>query len=251
MFDPKTQIDHNYSKTRSSEDDGFLQFRPNNNNTQESDDSGVCSPPLWKNSPSPNPSPSHPLISHYCLSPNSRTKAIARGQRELMEMVKNMPESSYELSLKDLVEHHHKIAGPQVQNIGKNQILQKRAVFVKVKRQESKKNGSFEEKGLFLKMGFLPFNLGSKKMKRFGDSNIGSGKVISTERDWWKKKFTGSSDSYSSGISSNSGGGSSSGWSYGGAGSSVRSSGDSQRKKHGVLTGCWPFSQSRSNKSIE
>lgn len=38
------------------------------------------------------------------MSPASRTEAIVRGQRELMDMVKNMAESNYELTLKDLVE---------------------------------------------------------------------------------------------------------------------------------------------------
>ncbi|TXG53070.1 hypothetical protein EZV62_022239 [Acer yangbiense] len=67
------------------------------------DDSGVCSPPLWRTSP--NSSPQHRKNHYRSLSPSSRTQAIARGQRELMEMVGRMPESCYELSMKDLVEH--------------------------------------------------------------------------------------------------------------------------------------------------
>ncbi|KAG2268962.1 hypothetical protein Bca52824_063517 [Brassica carinata] len=65
-------------------------------------DSGVCSPTLW--STSPPRSPRHRPEDYSSLSPDSKAQAIARGQRELMEMVSKMPESCYELSLKDIVE---------------------------------------------------------------------------------------------------------------------------------------------------
>ncbi|GER51621.1 hypothetical protein STAS_29014 [Striga asiatica] len=154
------------------------------------------------------PEPVSPLL---CLSPNSRRKSIASGQRELMEMLKDMPESSYELSLQDLVEHHRQkmeiddVEGPHLQNRAKN-----RAVFVK----KVKRHRGFEDRGLFLKMGF-PFNLQSRKVKRIGDSS--NSMSPKPERDWWKKKFTGSNDSESSRISSDSG------RSYGGGSQSVSS----------------------------
>ncbi|KAI3460537.1 hypothetical protein Pfo_017200 [Paulownia fortunei] len=283
MYDPRTHYDHSYGNLGTtnfankdsrlaqnieicsswSSDQEVVQFRPSNHQeAMESDDSGVCSPPLWKNSPSPPRSPSQPLLNHHIyrsLSPNSRAQAIVRGQRELMEMVKNMPESSYELSLKDLVEHHKmETQAPRVERLNNSNIqnLHQRGV-VKVKRQESKKNDknmmrseSFENKGLFLKMVF-PFSLHSKKKNKFASNT--SGKVSPKpevpkgggERDWWKKKFTGSSDSDSSRTSNNSGstessGGNSSGRSY-----------SSGRKKNGFLSGCWPFFQSRRSKSVE
>lgn len=220
-------------------DQEFVQFRPNSHtqNAVESDDSGVCSPPLWKNSPSP----SRPLLSHHVyrsLSPTARLQAISRGQKELMEMVKSMPESSYELSLKDLVEHHRNEAPPPPPLSGQDS--PQRGGAVKVKRQESKKseknlvrNGSFEleSKGMFLKMVF-PFTMQSKKKRNLDRSY--SGRVSSKngvggggggEGDWWKKKFTGSSDSDSSRISNNSGGGGSSSRSSSGGSSSDRSYG--------------------------
>ncbi|GER40299.1 hypothetical protein STAS_16952 [Striga asiatica] len=172
------------------------------------------------------PEPVSPLL---CLSPNSRRKSIASGQRELMEMLKDMPESSYELSLQDLVEHHRQkmeiddVEGPHLQNRAKN-----RAVFVK----KVKRHRGFEDRGLFLKMGF-PFNLQSRKVKRIGDSS--NSMSPKPERDWWKKKFTGSSDSESSRISSDSG------RSYGGG---------SQRENEGILSGCWQLFQSKSSKSV-
>lgn len=75
----------NYQSRRSS--------RREEENTE--DDSGFSSPPLWETTAKTD---------YKYLSPNSKSQAIARGQWELMEMVKAMPESSYELSLKDLVQ---------------------------------------------------------------------------------------------------------------------------------------------------
>ncbi|KAL2503639.1 embryo defective [Abeliophyllum distichum] len=211
----------NYENQRNWNNQG-VQFRPNQG--MEEDDSGVLSPPLWKRSPSPPKSPSQPLLHHQnyrVYSPNSRAQAIARGQWELMEMVKNMPESSYELSLKDLVEHHRIETQDQEERLNKErkngiQGLNQRG---KVKRQESKKNekivrnGSFDNRGLFLKMGF-PISLKSKKKKNI--VNNSGGKVSpkpegSTDKDWWMKRFAGSTDSGSSGSVSGSG---SSGRSY-------------------------------------
>ncbi|KAL3840038.1 hypothetical protein ACJIZ3_024629 [Penstemon smallii] len=187
----------------------------------ESDDS----PPLWSNS----------------LKIPSQ---ITRGQWELMVMVKNMPESSYELSLKDLVEHLKIEAESQTNQkekgersaANRKQILHQRGVLNNV-HQERKKNdnnviksGGLETKGLFLNMVF-PLPLKSKKKKNFA-SNTSGGFLSRTEegikgggeRDWWKKKFSGSSDGDCSRTSTNTGsssttitissGGSSSGRSY-------------------------------------
>lgn len=249
MNDPRLHLsqtnDHNFkdpfplNRSRSSPDEiscsstfpdhEFVQFRPNSHspNAAESDDSGVCSPPLWKSSPS---TPSEPLLSHHVyrsLSPASRIQAITRGQKELMEMVRNMPESSYELSLKDLVEHHpiepHAPPPPRV------------------RRQESRRNmarnGSLklENKGMLLKMVF-PFSLQQPKKRSSLDRSF-SGRVLPVkiggggggggggEGDWWRKKLGCSSDSDSSRISVNSGGGGSSRSSSAGS-SSCRSYGD-------------------------
>lgn len=133
-------------------------------------------------------------------------------------MVKNMPESSYELSLRDLVENQRIESQPP-------QLNDQKRVVVKVKRQESRKNErglmrieSFENKRVFLKM-VIPFSLKSKKKKKC--VNNSSGRVSPKpevgkggEMDWWKKKFSGSSDSDRSRRSNNSG--SSSGRSDGG-----------------------------------
>nr|XP_043624852.1 uncharacterized protein LOC122596352 [Erigeron canadensis] len=93
---------HNYYFNHHANNNYYRSF--NNDNfrleTRDEEEEEVSSPPLWRTN----------YISSVedprALSPASRAQAIARGQRELMEMVENMPETSYELSLKDMVDHH-------------------------------------------------------------------------------------------------------------------------------------------------
>ncbi|KAL1561196.1 hypothetical protein AAHA92_03933 [Salvia divinorum] len=254
MNDPRFHLskssDHNFKdpfpqiESSASIDHEFVQFRPNFHCS--GDDSGACSPPLWKSGPS---TPSEPLLSHHTyrsLSPAARLQAIARGQRELMEMVRNMPESSYELSLKDLVEHH-RVEG-HAPPPGDSP--------ARVRRQESKRSMSrsgslkIESRGVFLKMVF-PFSLQPKK--RSGIDRSFSGRVSPAkgggggEGDWWRKKVSRSSESDSSRMSVNSGGGGSSRSSSAGS-SSCRSFGGG-RKMQDYQTGCWPFIRATNGKS--
>ncbi|GFY96541.1 hypothetical protein Acr_11g0008470 [Actinidia rufa] len=144
----------NFENYRNSQGGG-LQFRGENTE----DESGFSSPPLWKTSP-----PVSPQRNYRTLSPNSRSQAIARGQWELMEMVKKLPESCYELSLKDLVQH------PRV-NDQESCLVGEKILIV---RQGSKRNDgkaemmrsrSVENGGFLLKMVF-PFSLRSIKKKK-------------------------------------------------------------------------------------
>ncbi|CAI9763988.1 unnamed protein product [Fraxinus pennsylvanica] len=228
-----------------------VQFR--HNQVTEEDDSGVFSPPLWKNGPSSPKSPSHPLLhqqNYRVYSPNSRAQAIARGQWELMEMVKSMPESSYELSLKDLVEHHRIETQNQDQDQAERLNKEKnhgiRGLHQRSKKNEKMiRNGSFDNRGLFLKMGFPTF-WKSKKKRSVVKSY--SGKVSpkpegSFDKDWWMKRFSGSSDSDSSRSKTGSSG------STGCGSGSVRK--DSSRKRNGFLSSCLPCFQSRRNKPEE
>uniref|UniRef100_A0A5B7AR33 Uncharacterized protein n=1 Tax=Davidia involucrata TaxID=16924 RepID=A0A5B7AR33_DAVIN len=236
---------------------GGVQFRPE----YMEEESGVCSPPLWKTSPPRSPvHPRPPQNSYRHLSPTARTQAIARGQWELMEMVKNIPESSYELSLRDLVEQTTKVGAQEEEClVGEkffgNEIVNQRVKVVK--RQESKKNEqkvkigrstSLENRGLFLKMVF-PISFGSKKKKNSA-TNSTCAKVSpkpeasdksskGVDKEWWKKRFSVSGDSNGSTGSSGSSGSSSSGRS------------NSSRKMSGFLSGCWPFFYSRKSKSAK
>lgn len=180
------------------------------------DDSGICSPPLWTTSP-PR-SPQHRANHYRSLSPASRTQAIVRGQKELMEMVRNMPEACYELSLKDLVEQ------PFVDQARQESVPEERALY---RRESSKKmndkriqgrrsTGGIDGGGLYLKMGF-PVFLGSRKNKQKNESSpvtntsakvspkppVTDGSVKGVDKEWWKKRFSVSGESESGGSSSN------------------------------------------------
>lgn len=184
-------------------------------------ESGVSSPPLWKNSPPRSlVHPLHSSMNHRSIPPSSRALAIAKGQWELMEMVKNMPESCYELSLKDLVEKNSILEGNQEECLinkeeekeKENLTISQEQVVKSIKRQESNKNKkgkmirheSFEERGSVLKV-FFPIPLDPKKKEKMRNSTKKtkvSPKPIessrSLEKDWWKKRFSCSSESDSS-----------------------------------------------------
>ncbi|XP_073285998.1 uncharacterized protein [Primulina huaijiensis] len=176
-----------------------VKFIPNDNiqESMESIESGYCSPPLWRNR----------HHNHTCISPNSRLQAIVRSQFELMELVKSMPESSYELSLTDLVEDpKSETRVPQLRGLDNDRGLRRRSRESK-KSDRITRSESFENRGLLLKLVF-PVGLPSKRTKSM-DKNVG-GRVESLkfcgERDWWKKRFTGSTDSDSSRTSGGSSG---------------------------------------------
>ncbi|KAI9200342.1 hypothetical protein LWI28_006263 [Acer negundo] len=185
------------------------------------DDSGVCSPPLWRSSP--NSSPQHRKNHYRSLSPSSRTQAIARGQRELMEMVGRMPESCYELSMKDLVEQpmieskqesFREETKSSVKSNDDKGLLKKKK-NEKKQIQMMKRSGSADNERFLLKMIF-PVYLGSKKNnnnKKKNDSlsnnncskiTVCDGSDKGVDKDWWNKRFTKNSASAKSSASSSS-----------------------------------------------
>ncbi|KAK0576093.1 hypothetical protein LWI29_011743 [Acer saccharum] len=186
------------------------------------DDSGVCSPPLWRKSP--NSSPQHRKNHYRSLSPSSRTQAIARGQRELMEMVGRMPESCYELSMKDLVEHpmieskqesFREETKSSVKSSDDKGLLKKKK-NEKKQIQMMKRSGSADNERFLLKMIF-PVSLGTKKnnnnnnKKNDSLSNNNCSKITvcdgsdkGVDKDWWNKRFTNNSASAKSSASSSS-----------------------------------------------
>ncbi|OIT18734.1 hypothetical protein A4A49_43608 [Nicotiana attenuata] len=229
ILDPVTTSDYSYNLRNWPKNDvESVQFRvqESSNHVDYGDESGVSSPPLWKNS--------HQISTNYRSHSNSsRALAIARGQFELMEMVKNMPESCYELSLKDLVEQNRVLESDQEEclinkeeeNFTSTTSLEQQRMK-SIQRQESnsskksnnnkndhQKKGkmirseSFENQRLFLKM-FFPISLESKK-KNLKNSPKTSTKVSpkpegsvksskNVEKDWWKRRFSCSSESDSS-----------------------------------------------------
>ncbi|XAR49608.1 hypothetical protein NMG60_11032866 [Bertholletia excelsa] len=213
------------------------------------DETGTFSPPLWKESQPV----SRPINNYRNLSPNSRAQAIARGQWELMEMVKNMPESCYELSLKDLVEHPR--LEPQEEKFNQRERLMKRQESKRGDRNNAKmvRSGSFENGGFLLKMVF-PISLGSKKKTKNLGTSISSrvtprleascsDKSLSkgVDKEWWRKRSSASSESESIATSSRGGSTSSGSRSSSSGGSSRSNSGRSSRKINGCSSSCWSF----------
>ncbi|KAL0724282.1 hypothetical protein Bca4012_038881 [Brassica carinata] len=200
-------------------------------------DSGVCSPPLWRTSPPKSPPQNHKQADHQNLSSVSKAQVIARGQRELMEMVSKMPESCYELSLKDLVEVNTE--EEKDREVFDEMPLRKEKMKSKVVRKSKSdrwvdprsRNRGVNNSGFLLNLGF-PVSLGAKKKTKKKDDDDGSvtsrgswasprPSSISEDKDWWKSE---SSRSLRGVSRINSGGSKSS------AGSSSRSNSDRSRR---------------------
>ncbi|XVE60220.1 hypothetical protein DITRI_Ditri05aG0110500 [Diplodiscus trichospermus] len=228
------------------------------------DESGVSTPPLWRTSPSSSP-PHRENMNYRCLSPSSKAQAIARGQKELMEMVSRMPESCYELSLKDLVEHQPVVVEPKQERFAEGRCTIKGDRYKKEKgkkkqkhpKPQIKRSGSIDNGGFLLKMAF-PISLGSKKNKKKSiDSNTNhnskvspkptasDASVKSVDKDWWKKR-SGSSESESGGSTINSGSTKSSRSSSTSSSNSCRSISSSSRRHR--RSSCLAFLLARKSK---
>lgn len=158
------------------------------------DDSDISSPPLWKTSPLTTPttipSPLHLL------------------RREAMEMVRSVPESTHELSLKDMAG----LPAPVWMNRrSKSEANDQEENKKKMKRRRNERrasrNRSMDSRDFLLKM-FLPTALGQKK-RSFG--NCTRSKLLpkpdqemekSVEAEWWKKRFSSSRESVNNRTSS-------------------------------------------------
>ncbi|KFK42104.1 hypothetical protein AALP_AA2G211400 [Arabis alpina] len=199
-------------------------------------DSGVCSPPLWRTSPPKSPS-------HQSLSPVSKAQVIARGQRELMEMVNKMPESCYELSLKDLVEVN-------TQEEKDREVFDEMPLRKKNKPRKMKSDkwvDPIRNNGFLLKLVF-PVGFGGKrkmmmKKKDEDDSCVTSKRswicprrsisdlsLMKTEdKDWWKNDLSESRRSQRVGVSRIN------------SGSSKSSRSNSDRSQRDENSGCLSF----------
>ncbi|XWS25051.1 hypothetical protein CRYUN_Cryun27aG0037500 [Craigia yunnanensis] len=250
----------NYSNYRSWK---CLEGRFGAETSMMEDESGVSTPPLWRTSPSRSP-PHRQNINYRSLSPSSKAQVIARGQKELMEMVSRMPESCYELTLKDLVEHQPVLVEPKQESFAEGRGVINEDTCKKEKRKKQKnpkpqisRSGSIDNGGFLLKMVF-PISLGSKKKKK-NDSNTNHNSNVSpkptvsdasgksVDNDWWKKR-SGSNESESGGSNINSGCSKSSRSSSTSSSSSCRSISNSSRRHR--RSGCLAFILARKNKTV-
>ncbi|KAJ9167104.1 hypothetical protein P3X46_021779 [Hevea brasiliensis] len=231
----------------------------------DDEDSGICSPPLWRTSP-PR-SPQHRQNHYRSLSPSSRAQEVARGQKELMEMVSRMPEGCFELSLRDIVEKRSMVdqtieKRSMVDQTKEENFSKERSIngedFNAREKAEKKKNDkrrqvnrseSIDNGGFLLKMVF-PISWSSRKKKKKKNNNLamnnstrdgtvspkpllldGSAKVV--ENEWWKQKFLETGETENGGFSGNSGSSKS-------GDSSSRSSSRNSSTRHG-RDRCWSF----------
>lgn len=130
-----------------------------------------------------------------------------------MEMVRNMPESCYELSLKDLVERPRMLEVDE-DNASTDGLVKREDGKVKKKNERKKpmvmRSGSMDSGGFLLKMVF-PISLGSyKKNNKMVNKNkknksdcveeeSTSDKQVPprpcVDKDWWKKRVSASGGS--------------------------------------------------------
>jgi len=137
---------------------------------------------------------------HQCsiVSEPSRSKYILEGKKELMEMMQDMPESSYELSFQDMVVEQHqvpqpepetepvcsKVQQPQHKKLNKNK---------KKNKKENKSNRhskmlrveSMDSETFLLKM-FFPISLDWMKKP----TKVPNGTVVEQkDKEWRIKRF--------------------------------------------------------------
>ncbi|KAH7520945.1 hypothetical protein FEM48_Zijuj08G0199500 [Ziziphus jujuba var. spinosa] len=157
---------------------------------QAQDSFGAYSSPFQESNNMTNITDSSPLLPynhHYCnLSPASaRRGLILESRRELMEMIHNIPESCYELSLKDIVDQQHGLQ----EDAAKESVIEDRSFHfdteAQIRKQKRKKKSfktgqlsrieSMEDKTFLIKMFFPITPLSSnKKGKQLSRSKVTS-----------------------------------------------------------------------------
>lgn len=170
----------------------------------QDDDYFAYSPPLWSRNVNIKQEKPTSLLQknrhHICPSPTSRLQAILNAERQLMEMVENMPESSYELSLRDIVDEqqtlrkgqHNEELDKTSMNLG-TKVVRRTQKKKYIKRPSKISRSESMDSGVFLLKMFIPSFLGSKKKSTSGtDSKVwrslsfdGPEKPVGG-KGWWK-----------------------------------------------------------------
>lgn len=221
--------------------------------------------PLWKTDMSRNvrneSSPLLPRGHHYSnISPRSRLQVMAEGRRKLMEIVHSMPESSYELSLKDIVDEQQISEGAQDEMPKQRTISDFKSEAEIIKKQKTKKPKSFSksgnisrstsmEKEKFLIKMFIPTSL---SFKIRSDNTTNDTKVPPrssmeltdnrADKEWWVKRILFTKEGRKSGSSSRNSSTST---------SSRNSSTSRYDDNMDALPSCWPIFCTKKSKSIK
>ncbi|XP_073013008.1 uncharacterized protein [Typha latifolia] len=221
-------------------------------------DSDTPSPPLWKSSKLPvarsaETSPVHSSHhEHHYLTPRAQT--IAKYRQEMLNMVQDMPETAYELSLRDIVESPlPRIARREeemelIKEKNEQRVVQKK----KEKKKEVRRIARSEslDTGLLIKM-FLPLSVGGRKSlsssgtcrKVSPKPTVAEGQKCGADKNkdavWWKKnEFSDTSSSRTSSTNSTN--------------SSISSSSNnSNRSRSRKMSGCYSFFHKNKGKARE
>lgn len=143
----------------------------------------ACSPRLWETTTVRNTkyesSPLLPHNHHYSdLSPTSHRRAVLESRRELMEMIRNMPESCYELSLKDIVDEQQGMQKAREDTDvdekkfhfqTQAQIRKQKKKKITYKTRQISRTSSMESETFRIKMFFPTFLCSKKKTKAAGN----------------------------------------------------------------------------------
>ncbi|KAF5780151.1 hypothetical protein HanXRQr2_Chr11g0468721 [Helianthus annuus] len=134
------------------------------------------SPPLWSKTPPSN-----------CTGSSSATNTMAKGRKELMEMINDLPESCYELSLKDMVAEDTEDSGYAIED--KVDVKSK----VKGKKKGAKRRPISRsvslDTGVFLLKMFVPSSFGSKKQRVSRSTSIDGLNKHDIDVKQWKTWF--------------------------------------------------------------
>ncbi|KAI4326145.1 hypothetical protein MLD38_031485 [Melastoma candidum] len=198
-----------------------------------------------------------PLLSsdrgYSSLSPMSRLRKIEEGRKELMEMIRDMPESCYELSLKDIVVNQHPEAGlescparTEAEVDDKQRKNKKKRTMKDASTRPSQvTRTSSMEAGSFLIRMFLPAFLTSSKKPASGHRSKSSQPLFSprVSLDWsdrreiskdlkvGRRPFPGED------------------WSPEGTSRSKSCTSRIERGGGGFLSRCWPFGGTNNSKA--
>ncbi|KAK8672820.1 hypothetical protein V6N13_111179 [Hibiscus sabdariffa] len=187
----------NNNNNNSDDDDGSeVEFQ-----VEEEEEEGVgdCPSPSWGANKVTDVSPLLPNNHFYSnLSPTRRRQIIEEGRKELMEMVRNMPESCYELSLKDLVDRQNSSEMVKEKVVYEDKSFHFEAEMKKtdvVKTRSLSTTASMEVDTNFLLKMFFPSCLSFKKKSTaeysskvsLSPSCEGSKKPV--DKKWWIKRI--------------------------------------------------------------
>ncbi|XVF61037.1 hypothetical protein PTKIN_Ptkin08bG0096200 [Pterospermum kingtungense] len=161
---------------------------------------GHCPIPLWEADKITDASPLLPNNHFYSNVSPTRKQAIEEGRKQLMEMIRNMPESSYELSLKDIVDDQQQLETVREKAVSEYHKSIHLETETQIKKQKKKKrkacpistSGSMDADNFLIKM-FFPSSQSLKIKKSTAENSSNVSPSPSSEKpvdkQWWIKRI--------------------------------------------------------------